>query len=137
MTRVFFLLITLGLTACSASPSQDELNKDIVTLPEIGNRIPSVANTSISAPKTPSISAPNEMTFNLWWRYTGNKELAILIDRAITNSQTLQIAAQRVVQAKARFVQAGAQNMPSITAQTGYSIEAHRWYRLCSCWRQS
>lgn len=124
MIRVFFLLMTLGLTACSASLLQDELNKDIVTLPEIGDQIPSIANTAISTPKTPTIRAPNEVTFNLWWRYTGNKELATLIDRAITNSQMLQIAAQRVVQAKARFIQAGAQNMPSITAQAGYSIEA-------------
>ncbi len=124
MIRVFFILITLGLTACSASPSQDELTKDIITLPEINDQIPAITNTALSAPKTPSISAPNETTFNLWWRYTGNKELAMLIDRAITNSQMLQIAAQQVVQAKARFIQAGAESMPSITAQAGYSVEA-------------
>lgn len=118
------MLITLGLVACSSSPKQDELSKDLVTLPEIGDELAKVTNTATFAPKTPTIHAPNDITFNLWWRYTGNKELEILIDRAITNSQILQIAAQRVVQAKARFVQAGAQGMPLITAQTGYSIEA-------------
>lgn len=123
MTRVFFLLMTLGLTACSVSLSQDELNKDIVTLPEIGDQIPSITNTAAAAPKTPTIRAPDEATFNLWWRYTGNQELEVLIDRAITNSQVLQIAAQRVVQAKARFVQARAERMPSIMAQTSYNIE--------------
>lgn len=127
-TRVYFLLAVfllapLSLVACSSSLSQDALNKDLVTIPELGDRTPSVTNTAIFAPKTPSIRAPNEVTFNLWWRYTGNKELAVLIDRAITNSQMLQIAAQRVVQAKARFVQSGAQNMPTINAQAGYNIE--------------
>ncbi len=121
--RVCFLLIALGLAACSSAPPEDELSKDIVTVPEIGDQVPSVTNTAKFAPKTPTIRAPDDIAFNLWWRYTGNKELEILIDRAITNSQVLQIAAQRVVQAKARFVQAGAQNMPTVTAQTGYSIE--------------
>lgn len=117
------MLILLTLAACSSSSSKDDLNKDIVTVPEIGDQVSSVSNTSEFTPKTPTIKAPNDVTFNLWWRYTGNKELEVLIDRAITNSQVLQIAAQRVVQAKARSIQAGADRMPTVTAQAGYSIE--------------
>lgn len=119
--RIFFLLIALGLAACSSTP--DEVSKDIVTLPELGDEVTSVNNTAEASTKNPTIQAPNDVDFNLWWRYTGNRELEVLIDRAITNSQVLQIAAQRVVQAKARFVQARAERMPSIMAQTSYNIE--------------
>jgi len=121
VVRIFFLLITLGLVACSSAP--DEVSKDIVVLPELGDDVPSVDNTAEFSTKKPTIQAPNDITFNLWWRYTGNRELETLIDRAITNSQTLQIAAQRVVQAKARYVQAQAQGLPLITAQTSYNLE--------------
>ena len=121
--KACILLILLSLVACSSSSTQDGLSKDLVTVPEIGDEWPSLKNNAAFAAKSPTVHAPNDTTFNLWWQYTGNKELEILIDRAMTNSQILQIAAQRVVQAKARFVQARAQGMPSVTAQTGYSIE--------------
>ncbi|WP_027849040.1 TolC family protein [Marinospirillum minutulum] len=120
--RIFFLLIALGLAACSSTP--DEVSKDIVTLPELGDEVTSVNNTAEVSTKNPTIQAPNDVDFNLWWRYTGNRELEVLIDRAITNSQNLQIAAQRVVQAKARYLQAKAQGLPLITAQTSYNLEA-------------
>lgn len=122
--RMLLLLPVLVLLGCTSTSSQDELTKDRVILPEIGDERSTATNTAELIPKTPTILAPNDATFNLWWRYTGNKELEILIDRAITNSQTLQIAAQRVIQAKARYVQAKAQGLPLITAQTSYNLEA-------------
>lgn len=112
----------LGLAACSSQPKDAAFETDLVLVPEIGDVTPKVANTSASD-KNPRIIAPTEPSFNLWWRYTGNKELETLIDRAITNSQVLQIDAQRVLQAKARYLQAGAEGMPSITAEASYSKE--------------
>ena len=110
------------MVGCSSVP--DELSNDVVAVPELADDVSSVSNDAPFERKAPSIHVPNGDAFNLWWRYTGNKELEWLIDRAITNSQALQISAQRVVQAKARAVQAGASSMPSVTAQTSYQAEA-------------
>ena len=121
--RRLFLPVLLLLSACSSAP-RDLSKKDVVTVPEIADQVGAVDNTSEFAPKMPDIHVPNDQAFNLWWRYTGNQDLEILIDRAISNNQLLQIAAQRIVQAKARAVQAGAGNKPSITALAGYTVDA-------------
>ena len=115
------MICLLVVAGCA---SHDELSDDIVAVPEIADEVASVVTDTPFKRKSPSIHVPNADSFNLWWRYTGNKELEWLIDRAITNSQSLQIAAQRVVQAKARATQAGAGSMPVVSAQTGYGIEA-------------
>ena len=121
IVRSCLLFLFLVMAGCASAP--DELSDDIVAVPELADDVSSVENDARFARKSPSISVPDDTAFNFWWRYTGNKELEWLIDRAITNSQLLQIAAQRVVQAKARALQAGASSMPSLTATAGYSAE--------------
>ncbi|WP_176330168.1 TolC family protein [Oceanospirillum sanctuarii] len=122
IVRNFLLIFFLVLAGCASAP--DELSDDIVAVPELADDVSSVTNDAPFANKNPVIHVPDDESFNLWWRYTGNNELELLIDRALTNSQTLQIAAQQIVQAKALAVQAGAAGSPSVTAQASYSEEA-------------
>ena len=51
-----------------------------------------------------------------WWRVLGSKELDALMDRTIANNADLRIATLRIAQAKARSEQAGADELPAITA---------------------
>jgi len=115
------MICLLVVAGCA---SHDELSDDIVAVPELADDVSSVTNDAPFTNKQPAIHVPDDDAFNLWWRYTGNKELEVLIDRALTNSQTLQIAAQQVVQARALAVQAGASGSPVVTAQASYSEDA-------------
>lgn len=119
----FFLL----LSACGASGERN--SDDIVTLPEVGDEIEMVQAIASSQQKnlaTPKVVVPSDIGFDLWWRFVGSDELEMLVDRAVVNSQTLQIAAQRVVQAKASSIQAGASSLPELQASTGYTVSAPR-----------
>ncbi|WP_459864851.1 efflux transporter outer membrane subunit [Endothiovibrio diazotrophicus] len=61
-----------------------------------------------------------------WWRLLGSRELDGLIDRALANSQELRIAAQQVLQAKARAEQARAGRLPTVTVPVEHKVEAPR-----------
>ena len=50
-----------------------------------------------------------------WWRLLSNPELDLLIDRVIANNTDLRIATLRIVQAKARADQAGADQWPTVS----------------------
>ncbi len=50
-----------------------------------------------------------------WWRLMSNPELDALIDRAIANNTDLSIATLRIVQAKVRADQAGADRWPTLS----------------------
>ncbi|OPX57087.1 efflux transporter, outer membrane factor (OMF) lipoprotein, NodT family [Oceanospirillum multiglobuliferum] len=117
--------ILLLLSACSVSDGKN--SDDIVTLPEIGDQVDSINAVSANDEKKVGYSRgvmPSDIGFDLWWRFVGSDELEMLIDRAVVNSQTLQISAQRVVQAKALSIQADASSLPDVNAKAGYSINA-------------
>ena len=51
-----------------------------------------------------------------WWRTLGSSELDGLIDRGLANSPDMRIAVQHIVQSKARFDQARASRLPTLSA---------------------
>nr|WP_255487433.1 TolC family protein [Oceanospirillum sediminis] len=109
------------LAGCASSP---HMSDDAVPVPEIGDQHPSVKNEAGQVKKLPAVTVPDDKYFGRWWRYLGNDELVMLIDRAIINNQQLQISAQRVVQAKARAGQEAAASLPVLDFRAGYSVEA-------------
>lgn len=59
-----------------------------------------------------------------WWRLFDSLELDVLVDRALANNQDLRIAAQRVLQAKARAIQGKAGQYPEVSLPVQYNVEA-------------
>lgn len=113
--RNFYLTLSLLVLGCTPVP--EKMSDDIVVVPEIADEAASVIrNTSLESTKN-TVQIPGDENFDLWWRYTGNKDLELLIDRALVNSQPLQIAAQRIIQAKAQVAQAKAEGLPSLRFQ--------------------
>ncbi len=123
MKQFFYLSFLLFfLTGCVSK--LEPMAEDVVTIPEIGDRDPSVENKVPALEKTPPVSVPDDKYFGLWWRYLGSAELEMLIDRSLANNQQLQIAAQRIVQAKARSIQDRASTLPEVTMMGGYTLDA-------------
>lgn len=114
--------VLLLLSGCASK--LEPIDEDIVTVPEIGDKTPVVENKAILSSKNPPVTVPDDKYFGLWWRHLGNAELEMLIDRALVNNQQLQIAAQRIVQAKARSIQSQAATLPTVTAMAGYTADA-------------
>lgn len=114
------LSIVFLISGCASSSKQP---LDVVPVPEIGDQHSSIKNDA-QTKKLPAVTVPDDRYFGRWWRYLGNDELVSLIDRAIVNNQQLQIAAQRVVQAKATSGQEAASALPEVNFRGGYTVEA-------------
>ena len=50
-----------------------------------------------------------------WWRLLGSSDLDSLMDRALANNPDLRIMTLRIAQSKARFSQAGADRLPTLS----------------------
>lgn len=59
-----------------------------------------------------------------WQRLFGSQELNDLVDRALANNQDLQIAAQQVLQARARAIQGQAGQYPEVSLPIQFQNEA-------------
>lgn len=53
-----------------------------------------------------------------WWRHFKNKELNALVDRALANNPEIRVSLTRIVQNNARYQQASAGKLPTISAPT-------------------
>lgn len=50
-----------------------------------------------------------------WWRHFRNRELNALVDRALANNPEIRVSLTRIVQSKARFEQAAAGKLPTLS----------------------
>lgn len=114
------------------TPTQFNLASDVVTDgQDAPQHTPQPAN---SRPQSPVPSAQSDdaddtandtLADNLptnnpseieWWRHFKSAELNILVDRALANNPEIRIALAKIVQSKARFEQAAAGKLPTISA---------------------
>lgn len=124
--RSFTLLLAIAVITGCATP-RDRYATPVVPLPtQFKQAMPTP--TAIEAPRdTEPASKPvalAEAQLAEWWRLLGSPELNALIDRALANNADLRIATLRIVQAKARADQAGADERPTITAPYQAKAEA-------------
>ncbi|GAB3129405.1 efflux transporter outer membrane subunit [Novispirillum itersonii] len=80
-------------------------------------------------PTTPPVTAETPQTplaevLPQWWRLFGSSELDVLIDRALRRNHDLQMSTLRVEQAQARFKQAAADELPTLTAPVSAAVDA-------------
>lgn len=125
--RSFTLLLAVVVITGCATP-RDRYAMPVVPLPkQFKQATPTPA--SIEAPRTAiepqsKPEALAEAQLAEWWRLLGSPELNALVDRALANNADLRIATLRIVQAKARADQAGADERPTITAPYQAKAEA-------------
>ncbi|MDP9087637.1 MAG: RND transporter, partial [Pseudomonadota bacterium] len=90
VSRFAVLGIVAGLTACAAGPSYRTPKPD--TPPNFASRI-----AADSAASTPAMPTPDLAT---WWRALNDDELNSLVDRAVKSNLDLEIALDRLQQAR-------------------------------------
>lgn len=114
---VLMVLSLLLLSGCAFKRDNYELPK--LNLPAQYTKAPTVADASpaLNSPPRPSNAATLLLNVKLteWWRLLGSQELNSLMDRALANNPDLRISTLRIAQSKARFSQAGADRLPSIS----------------------
>lgn len=125
--RPFTLLLAVAVVTGCATP-RERYAMPVVPLPtQFKQATPTPAAieapTGTAAVKTPP-QALDEAQLAEWWRLLGSPELNALVDRALANNADLRIATLRIVQAKARADQAGADERPVITAPYQAKAEA-------------
>lgn len=90
-----------------------------------GEDAPSTTSVPVEATVKSAIPEPSlDVGMVEWWRSFGNAELAALIDRGIANNPDVRIATLKIAQVKARADQVRADQVPSIAANIGESIQA-------------
>lgn len=110
------LLISL-LTGCA-------LKRDQYDTPQIPLPDGYVGPSAVAGAAEGDPLKPRDSELAGWWRLFDSQELDTLVDRALANNQDLRIAAQRVLQAKARAIQGKAGQYPEVSLPVQYNAEA-------------
>lgn len=127
-------ILIAGLLLAGCAANRDSHVVPEVTVPkQFRQTRPPVAekeDTPEVSPETPiedstqtNVQFIDEMLAE-WWRILGSKELDALMDQTIANNADMRIATLRIVQAKVRFEQAGADQWPVVTMPYSARIEA-------------
>jgi multidrug efflux system outer membrane protein len=110
------LLVLLPMCACTVGPNY---KRPVVTIPDQFRGIAPDASTQLSSPSF------GEMK---WWTVFQDPTLESLIREALTNSYDLQIAASRVMQARAIVGIRRADQLPSVSASGGIEHVRNQFY---------
>jgi len=110
------LLLTI-LTSCA-------LKREKYDTPQIPIPDGYVGPSSLPVSEAADSLTPRDSELAGWWRLFDSLELDALVDRALADNQDLRIAAQRVLQAKARAIQGKAGQYPEVSLPLQYSVEA-------------
>ncbi|WP_211353950.1 efflux transporter outer membrane subunit [Thiohalocapsa marina] len=117
-TAIVALLTLLMLSGCAVK--RDHYDTPQVPLP---SRYANDAGNTAPDP-SPDQREPDAPDLDNWWRLLGSETLNQLVDRALANNADLRIAAQRVMQARARAAQAKGGQYPEVSVPLRYQYEA-------------
>ena len=117
-------LIWLALAVLVAVGTGCALKRDQYDTPQIPLPDGYVGPAAVEGEEEVDPLKPRDSELAGWWRLFDSEELDALVDRALTNNQDLRIAAQRVLQAKARAIQGKASQYPEVSLPVQYNVEA-------------
>ena len=114
------LLTVVGLLLSSGCViKRDKYDLPALNLPAQFPKAESSAGATNVFTSTPNHSTALSLELNAklteWWRLLGSSELNSLMDRALANNPDLRISTLRIAQSKARFSQAGADKLPTLS----------------------
>ena len=110
-----FLIITLGLmVSCSGVKN---LTKPIIQLPD-----------TLSMSEEPSLDSVTIADLG-WWEFYGDEYLKDILERVLKENKQLQIAAQRVEQAKYLYKVENANLFPELAFRLPWNHETNHYYK--------
>ena len=118
--RLIWLILPLLLTVLTGCA----LKRDQYDTPQIPLPDGYVGPAAVEGAVEDDPLKPRDSELAGWWRLFDSEELDVLVDRALANNQDLRIAAQRVLQAKARAIQGKAGQYPEVSLPVQYNVEA-------------
>ncbi len=113
-TILLYMLALIGCQAVGPNYRQPD-----TTTPATYSELAGAAAASTAASR-PSVVTDRSPQFTQWWSTFNDPELNSLIDRAAQSNLDLRLAGQRVLQARAQLIVAGADQYPKVDAGGGY-----------------